>query len=245
MDAPLIRVTEIQGSVDERSLSESRVRARIDRLRLWVAEAAIPRAIPPGAPVKSVRFTPYGLHLEVDLSLTTVRAEVRVFPTVDGLLGVEIASVATDLIGVPTSLAAAAIREFLPGQPWLRQRSGARWDVDLPALAAGFGVELAPLAAVRTGPGGMELELSRDAKTAAAPPSASAPGEAFASPEPPPEIGRLALCPACEGILMGQPGTCPQCASAVRYCPECGAAAASTAEVCGSRARHPLPPAAP
>lgn len=242
MDAPLVRVTEVQGSVDESSLSEPRVRARIDHLRLWVAEAAIQRAIPAGAPVKTVRFTPYGLHLEVELSFTTVRADVRVFPTVDGLLGVEITSVATDLLGVPTSLVAAAIREFLPAQPWLRQRSGARWDVDLPALAASFGVDAAPFAGVRCQPGGIELELSRSAKVTAPPPQAAAFETTFPAPEPPPEIGRLALCPSCEEFLMGQPAACPKCGTAVRYCPECGAAATLTATVCSARGKHPLPP---
>jgi hypothetical protein len=217
LEAPLVRIDAFQGSVDEAALCRREPRLRVEHLALWAAEGALSRLIPASAPVKTARLTPYGLHLQVELSLTTVRADVRVFATPHGRLGLEITSVATDLLGVPTSLVAAAIREFLPAQPWLHQGPGARWEADLVSLAAPFGIDLAPVAAVRSGPGGIELEFSRTSAGTAPPPTRPRGFADMPAPEPPVQIGRLALCPSCEAILMDQPPACPSCGLAVQY----------------------------
>jgi len=239
VDPPAVRITGIRGSVDEGGLPKGPLKLNLQELTVGAVDLALQRVIPANAPVKTARFTPAGLRVEIELSLTTVRADVHLFATGQGMLGVEIVSVATDLLGVPTSLVAAAIREWLPPQPWLHQRPGTRWDVDLQALARMARLEIPPLAAVRGAAGSIELDFSRTRK-GPPPPEMWSLETPLPTPEPPPQIGRLALCPACEEILIEQPPNCPKCGSAVRYCPECGASALPGAAVCSSKAKHPL-----
>jgi outer membrane protein assembly factor BamB len=61
---------------------------------------------------------------------------------------------------------------------------------------------------------------------------------------PPPR--RLLLCPnlACGELIHSGDLSCAHCGLALRFCPECGSAAARTAERCSAREPHALPPLA-
>jgi outer membrane protein assembly factor BamB len=251
-----VQISGVRGAVDEAALAQGRLTARIDALTLRLNEAAVRAVLPAGKKVRLDGITPAGIALRVPLSFTDVRAVVRVFPLPGGKLGLEPASVQTDLLSVPISLVAAALREFVPDQPWLKALSGGRWEVDLRVLAGPFGVELAPIVRASCAPGALEIRMSNEdpLEVAAAGDTtflkqsileaASAPlttGEAAPGTPPPP--GRLFLCPDpdCDQIIGEKDTICRHCALPLRHCPECGAPAARNATHCSAKEPHALP----
>lgn len=161
MPTPALRISRLTGRLDENALLDRRLRMVILGGVLQASEEGLRALIPASAPVGLERITPGGLLLRVNLKLFSALAEVRVFVGTQGRLGLDLVAVRTELLPIPTSLATAALREFLPPQPWLHPQPGTRWEIDLAQIVAPYGVELPPLHAVRLAAGALELEFAR------------------------------------------------------------------------------------
>lgn len=233
MTLPAVQVSSLCARIDEEALLQQRLSLVVDGGVLRVSEAALRRVLPPEAPVLLDKLTPFGLVLRVEHELTTILAEVRLFASPTGGLGLDLTAVRTDLLSLPASLVTALLSEFLPAQPWLRRGPGTRWEVDLAGMLRPYGVELPPLAGVRTGAGVVELEFAR----------ARAKEERQVEPRAVGPPGRLFLCPdpGCEGIIHAGDPACKRCSLPLRYCPECESPASRTAAACSGPERHPLP----
>ena len=81
MDLPAVRITGIRGSVDESGLPKGPLKLNLEGLTVEAVDLALQRVIRANGPVKTARFTSAGLHVEIELSLTTVRADVQLFAT--------------------------------------------------------------------------------------------------------------------------------------------------------------------
>lgn len=161
MPIPAFQIRRLSGRLDEAALLDRRLRLVIYTGILQGSEQGLRSVIPADAPVGLERITPAGLVLRVNLKLFSALAEVRLFVGTQGRLGLDLVAVRTELLPIPTSLATAALREFLPAQPWLHPQPGTGWEVDLAGLVRPFGVDLPPLQAVRPGAGMLELEFAR------------------------------------------------------------------------------------
>jgi outer membrane protein assembly factor BamB len=355
MSAAALTITHAQGVIDDGVLHGRPSRVRIDHAVIRIPQAAGAALIPAGSPARLERLVGGSALLRVSLSLTDVVAEVRLSATPNGRLAAELIAVRTDLIGVPVSLVAAALREYIPAQPWLTAGPGPRWEVDVVALGRTLGLELQPVAEVRGDAGTLEVVLRRGSQSGMAevsmseekplaqrqaadveepvpsvsislPPSLEI-SEAPAAGDPPldvtlevpnpgpgvlhlrlkpepdwvtvdkpaitirpgesgqvkvsvepasvtaenrgkallkaewaveegaqgvgsatipirlPPPRRLLLCPNpdCSEFVHSEDLACAHCGLVLRYCPECGAPAARSAERCSARQSHPLP----
>lgn len=188
MDSSALRLHQLSGAVDPGALAGRELRVRLDHAVIAVDGAAVRRGLPADGPAALERLAGPSAVLRVRTPLGSAQAEVRLSATADGALALELVAVRTELLGLPTGLVAAAIREFLPAQPWLRAGPGARWEADPRELLAARGVDLPPLVRVAGGPDELLLEFARPAPgagnptdTAAAAESAEALGDAAAA----------------------------------------------------------------
>jgi outer membrane protein assembly factor BamB len=195
MAAPAIQASGLRARVHEKALLDGRCRIRLEGGRLRISEDGLRMLIPPGAPVALQGLAPGRVVLQVDFKLAGAVAEIRLFVTPEGRLGLELGSVEAGILPVPSSLAAAVVRELLPEQPWLRSGPGARWEVDFAQLAAPAGLELPPLAAARAGGGAVELEFARAPQGAPATPPPAVPAQQAAEPAVAPVGGIAAAGP--------------------------------------------------
>lgn len=157
---PGLRLAALRGWLRPATDRGQRPRLIVDTAVLRATEPGLRACIPAGKPIALERVANGCAYLRISLPLMGAVAKVQLFVSPDGLLGLDLVGVeAGGLFGVPASLAAAAVREFLPPQPWLLQRPGTRWDVDLVAMAAQHGVELAPLQSVIADHGVLELRF--------------------------------------------------------------------------------------
>lgn len=159
MSAAPFQIRHLRGRLDEEALEQKRIRLFIESAAIHASEQGLRRVIPGDAPAKLEKLAQGGVILRVDLPFVSALARIQVFKGPEGLLSVELVEVEAGILPVPASLAAAIIREYLPSKPWLLQRPGTRWDVDIPALARSQGLELPALSAVRVNPLGIDLEF--------------------------------------------------------------------------------------
>lgn len=230
-----LEISGIRGRVMPGSLTSPSALI-LDQVRIRAPLNLLATLIPPHSPVRLERLTAAGLELRVELSFTTMHAQIAMTATPEGRLAFDLLGAHTDLVGVPTSLVAAAIRELLPPVRGLTQGPGARWEFD-PTVLAVAGVELPPVSKVRFDTGAVELVLAVGAGSAIRTrDSVGAPASAVPQ-------GRLALCPdpSCEQILPVGVSRCPRCGLSLGFCPTCRSAVARTDRQCSGKERHPLP----
>ncbi len=146
-----------------------RLQLAVDAVVLRVWESGLKAVAVPGGKARLERIGAGSLLVRVELPLLSAVARLRLFTSAEGRLGVELAEIDAGLLPVPVSLAAAAIREFLPAQPWVVQRPGTRWDLDFASLVQPYGIELPPLAEVRAVDGLLELSFAGERAPTPAP----------------------------------------------------------------------------